>query len=206
MTVVLGDILRLVAKIDIQNGTEANWVFHYEVTGGTSETDLAVLTGLRDDLDLACNTIEGDLHDSVHSTEVELFVWDAVLDRFDGTSQLGWITFDGTDAGQAFMNQQAMLVKFFTNLARRQGSKYLPPHAEPAANGNLWLAGELVNALAWSAILDDALVIGSVTVHPCTFNTDAASPLFETSELFSGVTAVDTNPSTQRKRKVGVGI
>lgn len=190
----------------MESGNEWNWVFHQLVTAGTPEADLVVLTALRDHLDLAGLAIDSSLSTSIHSTEVELFVWDAVLNRFDGTAQLGWTTFDGQEATEVLPNQNAILSKFFTAVGRRQGRKYIPGLAEAGVAGNALLAATIAAAAAWNAILDDALVTGTVTCTPCTFNTTILSPLFETTELFSGVTAVDTNPSSQRRRKPNVGI
>lgn len=196
----------MVAKMEIGGADELNWVFHQLVTLGTTEADLTVLTALRDELDLACNLIEAVTSDTVHSTECELYVYDPILSRFDGTAQIGWTTFDGASASNAMFNQFAGLTKFFTNVGRRQGRKYMPPITEPDAFGNALGAVPLAAYLAWTAILDDVEVCGAVSCHPCTFNVDAASPLFETTELFNGVTAVDTVPSTQRRRKLAVGI
>jgi len=44
MTVVIGDVLRFVAK-GVTGGDAWNWVWHQKVTAGTSETDLTDKTG-----------------------------------------------------------------------------------------------------------------------------------------------------------------
>jgi len=206
MIIAVGDILRFVAKYEVDGADEFDWVWHQSVTAGSTEADLVVLTALRDHLDLACVSIEPRMSSNVLSTEVELYVWDSVLNRFDGTAQLGWTTFVGTSGASPMMNQAALLAKFFTNIGRRQGRKFTGPFTESNIAGNAWDATVLANVLAWTAILDDALVTGSVTCTPCTFNVTPLSPLFETAELFNGVTAVDTVPSTMRSRKLTVGI
>lgn len=205
MTIAVGDILRFVAKGTLA-GQEWNQVWHQSVTAGSTESDLTVLTALRDELDNAFTAIDQDLTTGIISTECELYVWDSVLNRFDGTAQIAWSTFVGTDAGNPLMNQQALLITFFTQFGRRQARKYLAGAVETEVVGNAWAAGIIASAVAFAAVMDDALVTGSVTCTPCVFNTDPASPLFETLELFSGVTAVDSVPSTQRRRKLGVGI
>jgi len=206
MTVAVGDILKFVAKGTLGDGSEWNWVFHQLVTAGSTESDLVVLQALRDHLDLACVGIETLLTNTFDSTEVELYVYDSVLHQFDGTAQAGWTTFNGTSATDALANSAALLVKFFTNKGRRQGRKYIAGYTEGNRTYNSWVSATLATALAWSALLDDALITGSVTCTPCVFNTSVGSTLYETTELFNGVTAVDTFSSTQRRRKPGVGI
>jgi hypothetical protein len=204
--IAVGDVLRFVSKLILGTSSEVNWVWHYLVTSGTTETDLNVVTALRDDLQLALAGMVANAHTSLASTECELYVWDSVLNRFDGTAQVNWTSFTGTDGLHALSNQNAALVKFFTNVGRRQARKYFSGYTEGKVDGNA-LTGTLTAALlAWSAILDDPLTIGSVVVTPCVFNVDPASPLFETTELFNAVTAVETVPATMRSRKVGVGI
>lgn len=206
MTIAVGNVLRFVAKFDILDGQEMNLVFHQKVTAGATESDLVVLTALRDHLNLAFVGMEASLHDSFHSTECELYVYDFVAHQFNGTAQIGWTTTDGGSAVHALANQDAALVKFFTAVGRRQARKYISGYTEGLRNGNTWEATALGQLAAWAAILDDALIAGAVTVVPCTFNLDVASLLYETDELFNGVTAVDTFSSTQRRRKPGVGI
>lgn len=206
MTIAVGDILKFVAKGTMASGNEWNWVWHQLVTLGTTETDLTVLTALRDHLDIACLGLDAAISNTIDSTEVELFVWDPVLNRFDGTAQLDWTTYDGQEASEVLPNQMAGLSKFFTAVGRRQGRKYIAGVTEIGNAANA-LTGLVIGLMAaWNAVLDDPLVAGAVTVAPGTFNTDLLSPLFETFALFSGVTAVDTNPSTQRRRKPNVGI
>lgn len=206
MTVAVGDVLRFVAKAALQDDSIMTWVFHQLVTAGSTESDLVVLTALRDHLDLACDAIESNLDNVLAGVECELYVYDFTNHQFDGTAQISWPGFNGTNNTATLQNASALLVKFFTAVGRRQGRKYISGYTEAASTNNNWETGVLTNALAWSAILDDALITGSVTCTPCTFNLAPASPLYETTELFSGVTAVDTVQSTQRRRKPGVGI
>lgn len=202
----VGDILRFVAKTALEDGTIMTWVFHQLVTAGSSEADLTVLTALRDHLDTACTLLEPHVDDNAASTECELYVWNSAESRFDGTAQIDWTTFVGTATGVGIPNQNAILVKFFTNVGRRQARKYLGGLTKGAVDGSNWTSTPLAAALGWSAILDDALVTGNVTCTPCVFNLDVNSPLYLTTETLNGITAVDTIASSQRRRKVGVGI
>jgi len=206
MTIEVGDILRFTAKGVQVDNSEWNWVFHQRVSVGTTEADLVVLTALRDHLDLACNSLESELVPATASVEVQLAVWNTVTKQFDGTATLAWITFVGTSVDAADFNQKAMLIKFFTALARRQARKYIPGWPRTGNLGNVWDAPALAAGLAWSAILDDPLVTGNVTCVPGTWNQDSSSSLNETFADLVGATAVSTIPSTQRGRKVNVGI
>lgn len=188
------------------SGNEWNWVWHYKATIGTSETDLVVLTALRDHLDLACNGLEAQMHNSILSTECELFVWDAALNRFDGTAQIAWTTYIGVNAGDPLANQLATLAKAFTAVGRRQGRKYLPGATETALSGNTYTGGFITSILTWATILDNLVPATGVSLSPGVWNVDPLSALFETFEPFANVVAVDSNPSTQRRRKPNVGI
>lgn len=190
----------------MEGGDEWNWVFHYEATTGTTETDLVVLTALRDSLDGACIGLETHLHANMDSTECELFVWDPILNRYDGTSQIGWTTFNGVNVAEPLPNQVAGLVKFFTAVGRRQGRKYIPGLTESGWTGASWSAGLVTAMGVWAAIQDNLVPATGVTMFPGVFNSTVGSALFETFEPFAGVTAVDTVASTQRRRKPSVGI
>lgn len=206
MAVVLGDIVKFVAKGTMESGNEWNWVWHYIVSLGATETDLVVLTALRDHLDTVALGMEVHQSTSIDSTECELFVWDAVLNRFDGTAQIGWLTHLGTNVAEVVPNQLAMLMKAFTAVGRRQGRKYIPGLTETAVAGNAWSSASLAAALVFAAGMDNLVSGGALTLLPGTFNVDPLSALFETFENFAGVVAVDTVPSTQRRRKPNVGI
>lgn len=204
--IVPGDIVKFVAKGTMESGNEWNWVWHYRAQGGVSETDLVVLTALRDHLDLSSAPLEAHMHTNTDSTECELFVWDAVLNRFDGTAQIAWTTMNGTNVAEPVPNQIAALTKSFTAVGRRQGRKYLPSFTETAQTGNAWSAALLAALVLWAGLMDNLVTAGAISFFAGVWNVDVLSPLFETFEDFAGVIAVDTNPSTQRRRKPNVGI
>lgn len=204
--IVTGDIVKFVAKGVMASGNEWNWVYHYRAAGGTSETDLLVLTALRDHIDVAVIGLEPHTSDTLISTECELFVWDTVLNRFDGTAQIGWVTYIGANAAEVVPNQIAALIKSFTAVGRRQGRKYLPSFTETAQTANAWSGALLSALLVYAAIMDNLVAAGGFSMIGGVFNTTPLSALFETFEDFIGVVAADTNPSTQRRRKPNVGI
>lgn len=206
MTVGVGDVLRVVAEWDVPDGTIAQMVFHYLGVSGTTATEAQFLGSVESRIDTAWNQIEARISDLVLGSTVEAYVWDFVLNRWDGIGQVPLIGADGGDAGEMLPHGAAALVKFFTAALRRQARKYVPGLSESqVADGTI--LGVAVSDLAlWAADMDDDVIAGGLTLSFCTFNTDPASPLFETTSLNTQAVQAEAVVAYQRRRRPGTGI
>lgn len=206
MTVGVGDVVRFVAEWDIPDGTIAQLVYHFFGVSGTTATDAQVGIAGEAALTTAWALIAAEISDQVTGATFETYLWDFVLNRWDGIDVQLMIGQDGLTAVHMLPHGAAALVKIFTDAARRQGRKYVHGMIEDSiADGTF--DGVALTALAlFGAALDNGFVAGGLTMGFCTFNTEPTSPLFETTSPGSGAVQAEGIAAYQRRRRPGTGI
>ncbi len=206
MTVDVGDVVRVVAEFDMPDGTIAQLVYHFVGKSGSSIADSALITPLRSALYSAWAEVDQEISDQVLGSTFELFLWDFVLNRFDGIGATVLTVADGTNVGEMLPHGAAGLVKIFTVAARRQARKYIMGLVETVQDEGT-IAGATVTKLAdFAALLDNDVTAGTLTLAFGTFNTDPLSPLFETFSQASQTVQAEAVFAYQRRRRPGTGI
>jgi len=186
LTVLLNDVVRVVAEWDIPDGTIAQLVYHYLVTAGTSATDLAVLGAIITQLELAWVEIDQDVNVAVLGSTLDISVWDFTLNQWDGKAQGVLLSADGTDVTNMLPHGAAALVKMFTVSLRRQARKYVMGFTETGHSAGTFDAPTLTALALFGNALNNNVTAGALTLEFGTFNTDDTSALFETFSINSG--------------------
>lgn len=205
-TIDSGDVIRIAIEYNLADNTQGYGVHHYQATAGTGGSPATILNDIATYIEAVYELNDHVFVTETSSEEAQLFKYDFTNHRWDGLVNQALSAFIGDDALAHNPNGLAGLGKLFTDVARRQGRKYFFGMSEAqVTDGNL-VAGAIT---AYGDILDDLgdiIVSSGITLKPGVFNTDAASVLYETFELFNDTYAVETIVSYQRRRKPGVGI
>lgn len=206
MTVDIGDVVRVVIEWDVPDGTIAQVVYHLIGVSGASVTDAVLGAAVEAAWEVAWLLIDQEISDTVLGSSIEVSKWDFTLNRFDGIFTSPLAASDGTNVGQPMAHGGAALVKLFTTASRRQARKYLPGMVEANQDDGTINAATLTQLALWGGSLDNPVTAGALTLNFCTFNTEAASPLFETAAQASQETQAEGFFAYQRRRKPGTGI
>ncbi len=203
MTVVAGDILRIVASFLWDDGNINQNVFNAEVTGGGSPfDDVDIVDDAEAWLDNMYANLTTNITDHLEGNEVIVYKYDAVHDDWDEVGSQSW-TFTPSHVDEYLPKAVALLVRLWTTDPDVQGKKYIPGFVEGSVVDGLWGSGIITSALAFA--LD--------WFNPFTGGTSGAT---WTPGIWSVVgtvfrAAVDhyatsTIPAYQRRRKRNVGI
>lgn len=206
MTVAVGDVVRIVCEWDIPDGTIAQLVYHYIGVSGTTATDAQVGIAAEAAIDAAWNAISARVSNQILGSTVETYLWDFVLNRWDGIHTVPLIGADGASASPMIPHGAAALLKLFTDAARRQARKYIMGFDDTQAVDGTFTAGALTDIALFGVDLDDDIAAGGLTLEFGTFNTDPLSPLFETFSNRSGAVQAEAIVAYQRRRRPGTGI
>ncbi len=206
MTVDVGDVVRVVAEWDGPSGMLAQMVYHYRGKSGTPTTAAVVAAAALSAHQFAWLDIDQMVDIELVATVQELLQWDFALNRWDGIDTRPFTALDGTTVGEISAHGVAGMVKIFTAAARRQARKYVPGILETSVGDGVIGGPSLTNLALYAARLDDDVVAGPLTLEFGTFNTEAASPLFETFSAATGAVQAEAVVAYQRRRKPGTGI
>lgn len=206
MSIDLGDVVRVVAEWDGPGGMLAQMVYHLRAKVGTSEAATVVAAAVLAAHQAAWLNIDNDLDSELLATVQEMLQWDFVLNRWDGVDTRPFTALDGLTVGDLQAHGVAGLVKVFTATARRQARKYIPGYIETVVGNGVLTGPALTNLALYAAALDNDVVGGTMTMEFGTFNTDPASPLFETFSAATGSVQAEGVVAYQRRRKPGTGI
>lgn len=202
----VNDILRATLVYNIAAASVGNLVHHYRVTVGTETNYVTIATAIEAALDTAYNPAEAFMHNDIAPVSLELAEWDFTDNEWDGKASVTALVPNGGATGDALPAGVSALMRFPTAELRRQARKFVPGMAEINVVGDGHTAGAIVGYLAASALINNDIVAGAVTLRPCTFNDTPLSARFETSSDFSTTSIVNTNVAYQRRRQPGAGI
>ena len=203
MSVLPGDILRVVASLLWTDGNVNQNVFNALLSGAGSpwsDSDIA------DDAEALLDNMYANLtawcSDELDGNEVIVYKYDAVgLDWDEVSSQaFGW---NPTNVGDQLPRGTACLVQLWTIDPDVQGKKYLPGIAEDNCTDGLYTAPMLVDALAFAADWYTPFAGGTsgATWNPGIWS--VAQLAFKTGVNHIAASAI---PAYQRRRKRNVGI
>lgn len=203
MSVVSGDILRVVASFLWTDGNVNQNVFNAVVTGGGSPWPDADIT---DDaeawLDDMYLNLVGQLSDEIDGNEVIVYKYDALDDDWDEVASQSW-TFNPNELTDQLPRGVAALVRLWTSDPDVQGKKYIPALTEGALVDGLFGAGLLTALLAFAADWYAPFTGGTsgATWTPGIWS--VAGTVFKAAVDHVAANAI---PAYQRRRKRNIGI
>lgn len=206
MTISVNDVVRIVAEWDVPEGTIAQLVYHYIAASGTTATEVQVLTAVEAALQAAWANLAARIDSTVLGATVEGFVWDFVLNQWDGIGAVPLIGADGTAVDEMLPHGAAGLVKILTAAARRQARKFVPGFAETQQGDGALVAAAVTDLALFGTDLDDDIAPGGLVMSFGTFNTEPTSALFETFSIASQSVQAESIFAYQRRRRPGTGI
>lgn len=203
MSVITGDILRVVASFLWTDGNVNQNVFNAVVTGGGSPwADLDIADDAEGWLDNMYLNMVGQQVDEIDGNEVIVYKYDSVDNDWDEVASQSW-TYNPTELTEQLPRGVAALVRLWTTDPDVQGKKYLPGMSEGGLVDGLFGAGDLAAMLAFAADWYTPFV-GAVSGADWTPGIwSVAGTVFK-----AGVNHVAANaiPAYQRRRKRNVGI
>lgn len=206
MAIGSGDVLRYALALILNDEVVGNLIFHYLASAGSGGDAESIRVGLGTSITTALNNMSAEVASVVDSVTATLWKWNNALHRWDGVAQGGETRFGGANVGELLPNQNAAQLDFFTTVPRRQGRKFIPGFCEDTQAGGDLTGTAIGHCVAAAAGLDNQVVSSGITLDPGVYNTEPTSVYYESFEIFTGSTSVETYMSTQRRRKPGVGI
>lgn len=203
MTVVTGDILRVVASFLWTDGNVNQNVFNAVVTGGGSPwADTDVVDDAEAWLDNMYANLTTSMSDEIDGNEVIVYKYDAVDDDWDEVGSQSW-TFNPSQATDELPRGVAGLVRLWTVDPDVQGRKYIPAFTEGTIVDGLIASSAITAMLAFAAdwYLPFTGGVSGATWTPGIWS--IAGTVFK-----AGVDhiAASTIAAYQRRRKRNVGI
>lgn len=203
MTIVTGDILRVVASMLWLDGNVNQNVFNCLISGGGGPwVDQDVLDDAEAWLDNMYANLTAHTSDSLDGNEALVYKYDAVGLDWDEVGSNLW-TWDPAAASDELPRGVAALVRLWTTDPDVQGKKYIPGMLEANTTDGLFGASLVTALLLFAADWVNPFV-GATT--GATFTPGVWSVV--QSALLLGVSHVATStiPAYQRRRKRNVGI
>lgn len=203
MSVVAGDVLRVVASLLWTDGNVNQNVFNAVVAGAGSPWDDS---DIADDavawLDNMYANLFSGMSDEIDGNECIVYKYDTINDDWDEVFSQAWV-FDPEGATDQNPRGVAGLVRLWTTDPDVQGKKYLPG----------WTSGNMIDGLFQAASLVFFLAFAADWFTPFVGGTSGASWTpgvwsVVNKVLKTGVDHVATSaiPAYQRRRKRTVGI
>ncbi len=206
MAINANDIVRVTLQIVMTDLQTANVVRHYKAISGTAGDAGTILTAIADQMELALNQCAAQISSITDSFGAIMWKWNTTLKRFDGVASEATTGFSGTNVTDPLPAQMAAQVDLHTDVPRRQGRIYIAGFCEDFVTDGQPTGPAIVQMLLTGLNLALDVVASGITLSPGVFNTDPASPYFESFELLNGTIGAETYMATQRRRKPGVGI
>lgn len=203
MSLVSGDIIRIVASMLWTDGNVNQNIFNAVLTGGGSPwADQDIVDDAEAWLDNLYANMVTYCSDELDGNEVIVYKYDAVHDDWDEVGSQSW-TWDPTQATEQLPRGVAGLVRLWTTDPDVQGKKYLPGITEGHLTDGLYVAGVITAMLAFGADWYTPFAGGTsgATWTPGVWS--VAQTVFKAAvDHF----ATSTIPAYQRRRKRNVGI
>ena len=197
-----GDIYKATATFVMPEATIAQWVWHYIQEVG-DDVDLQVLAdNIRSNVGQAMNEIEDHIIDTVVGDTLELALYDPVLGQFDTVAVSDLSGADGENAVDEMLpHQDAGVVKFFTEVARSIGKKFIFGLVETTQSGSIFIGAVVTAMAAFAAIFDADIAAGGELFRPGNFDV-----LLEVFRGWNGTVEANAVTGSQRRRRPGIGI
>lgn len=196
-----GDVIKIVLPFIMPDNVIAQLVMNYIMTIGTDQDEIDVLDDILTQLLVAWLHIEDHVVDGVAGDVAKLSIYDTVLDQWDEKASQAMTGFDGASVGEMLPHGAAAVIRFFTEVGRRQGRKFIMGLDESSQVDGTLVASAVTDLVFFALDWDDVVTSGDASFKPCTYN-----ELLEDHEGFVQSIAVNTVIGYQRRRKAGVGI
>lgn len=203
MTVTVGDILKVVAVMQWDNGNIAQNVFSVLIGGGSGPfANLDVVDDMEDWLDDMYANVAIRMHENMDGSELRVYVYDSVDDDYDEIGSGVWSFLPGNTGDELPLGVAALINAKTTN-ADVNGKKYLPGMVQTNVVDGLW-EGTTLAALVLFGVDWTTAFVGATSAAE--FTPGVWSPTRTLFFPFSGTEIIPTIPAYQRRRKQGVGI
>lgn len=203
MSIIAGDIVRVVATMVWLDGQLNQNVFNSVITGGGSpfaDADI-VDDALAWIAAIFANAVTS-ISDEIDGSQVQVYVYDPGDDDWDEVGSIGW-TYNPSNAADQMPRGVAGLITTGTSDPDVQGKKYWGAFTENAAVDGLWVAAQLVTFLAMG---DDWVAPFVGAVSGADWTPGIWSPT-RTNFFPSNENLIATSiPAYQRRRKQGYGV
>lgn len=203
MSIVDGEILRIVASMIYGDGNINQNVYNTVVTGGGAPFDEDdIIDDATDWLDAMYTHVVNQVVTNLAGNEIIVYKYDSIDNDWDEVGSQAWV-FDFTGAGDELPRPVSALVRLWTTDPDVQGKKYLPAHTEAVLTNGLWTAGAITNLLLFGAEWY-APFVGAAS--GATFTPGIWSVVGTVFKLAVDHYATSTIPAYQRRRKRNIGI
>ena len=203
MSVLEGDILRIVAELAFADASLMQNVFNAVLTtegGSTDDTD--TVDDMVEWMEGMYANMSGNLHQDITTSEVVVYVYDPVDDDWDEVGRSPWTL--TTNSGTHLLPRAAAALIAAESLDPDvTGRKYLGGLTEGGYENSAWVAAVLTNLGLFAADWV-AQFVGTTTGG--TFTPAVWSVPLGAVQAFNGVTFINSVAAYQRRRKPGVGI
>lgn len=201
----IGDVIKVVEEMVMDDGTIAQNVFYYILQGSSSVDDAAIMLAIGAQLDDLYENLETYIADtlSLNPRLFNIVSWHSdtqkwETDRYVGSSVPTWTP---SNVNDQLPNQIAAILTATTLIPKSRGRKFIPGFSDTVDTSGI-LSGAALTALAAAAAdYIASLSVGAAeTLKPCVASTTQGTALtFRASEAQSIL-------GTQRRRKPGVGV
>jgi len=202
MSVIVNDILKVVATMVWTDGNIMQNVFNALIDGGTGPfDDDDIVADAVSWMDNIYQNITANISDEVDGSQVQVYKYDAGDDDWDEVGT-GAFTWNPAAAPDQLPRGVAAMIYARTSNADVQGKKYFGGFTEDAVTNGLYSAAQVTQLLACAAdwVID---FVGSDSVAD--WNPGVWSPTDLALYLMSGSVGANVIPAYQRRRKRGVG-
>lgn len=203
MSIVDGDILKIVASMLWTDGNVNQNVYNAEVSGGGGPyADSDIVDDAEAWLDNLYANVTTYCSDEIDGNEVLVYKYDAVGDDWDEVGSQSW-TWNPTAATEQLPRGVAALLRLWTDDPDVQGKKYIPGLTEGHLTDGLFVSGLIANLLAMAA---DWYLPFTGGTSGATWTPGVWSVVGKVIEAAVDHFATSTIPAYQRRRKRNVGI
>jgi len=197
----LNDIVRVTAQFSDEDSNVFQWVWHYlQIAGGVVDWE-DVLDAILVLLATAWDDIDQMVSSSIGGDTLELALWDGTNQQFDTVANVVATSLVGSAADERANYQDAPVVKFFTEVGRSIGKKFLFGVTDASITSQVVTAAQVTNMAFFASDLNDNVTDGGATFSPGNFNVPT-----ETFREWTGVVEANALVGTQDRRRVGIGI
>ncbi|MCK5308986.1 MAG: hypothetical protein KAJ73_10265 [Zetaproteobacteria bacterium] len=203
MSIVIGDVLRIVAVLAWLDGDILQNVFNAQVVGTGGPYDDSDIV---DDMRLWCTDMYthflGQMSDEIDGAEVRVYKYDSGDADWDevGIDQWG---FNPTNTGEQLPRGVSLLINLKTVDPDVSGKKYLGAMGEAQVTDGLFTAAEITRAAAFGAewLTPFTGSASSADIDPGVWSVKNGQFFVAANTLI-----IPSIPAYQRRRKQGVGI
>lgn len=206
MTIDVGDVLQVVQTWTTPGNEVAQNVWHLEMVSGAGADEVDILAALNTQQDVAMGAIDSYINTGFEIVEIALLKRNLSTHEWDGLGSTQLTASAGASASDYLPHGVAMVCRYQTALARRQGRQFIPGWVDAAVLDGVFASTYLAAAAAYMGYWGTDISVTGGLLQVCTYNVEPASAYYESSSLANGTYLINEVPGYQRRRKPGVGI